>query len=192
MIIQKYFISNYKTYRLNTTRESTEHTRSRVFRTCDVRSLDGRTLTLYITFHHNAERILYQTNRRLTWLAAVLVVQLTTVEENLTSINKLNLSLLCSMEYSSYILSSWRRIIFLPICLGLLQSPGLLKYRWVESLIKSVGRWRVQKGSALRLAEEKVKRTPNEGLEPSTIRLRAWRSTDWASPAVVMTWRRNT
>ena len=25
--------------------------------------------------------------------------------------------------------------------------------------------------------------TPNEGLEPSTIRLRAWRSTDWASPA---------
>ena len=27
------------------------------------------------------------------------------------------------------------------------------------------------------------KKTPNEGLEPSTIRLRAWRSTDWASPA---------
>ena len=27
--------------------------------------------------------------------------------------------------------------------------------------------------------------SPNEGLEPSTIRLRAWRSTDWASPASV-------
>ena len=37
---------------------------------------------------------------------------------------------------------------------------------------------------ALRRLTTSEQKTPNEGLEPSTIRLRAWRSTDWASPAV--------
>ena len=69
-----------------------------------------------ITLHHSAQRILIQTVRRLARFAAVLVVHLTTEEENLTLIDKLNLSLLCSMEYLSYIKQLKKNYLFASLC----------------------------------------------------------------------------
>ena len=59
----------------------------------------------------------------------------------------------------------------------------ILKYRsnvkiWQLSVFNSVSKINIDSS----MDKYKVN-TPTEGLEPSTIRLRAWRSTDWARPA---------